>query len=364
MRQKIWNTITVIVYVLLAVTLVYNISGHKFDNETTTSPTVTNSYREVTIKDTDGLAVSVAKVYNSVVVVHVDGKRTSGWGSGFVYKVEKNNTYIITNHHVIENADDITVEFMDNTEVKATLVGSDMYADIAVLKIETIEGVEPVLIGKTSELRLGDTIFTVGTPISLDYKGSVTRGVVSGLDRLVSVSISNSYTSDYIMKAIQIDAPINSGNSGGPLCNTNGEVIGVNTMKIASQTTENIGFSIAIEDAIDIATIILEKGKVERPYLGLEMYELASAKYVIRNLNIADDVEGLYVNSVEASSPASKAGVKKGDIITKMGDYAITSFSEFRYYLFKFKPGDKVNIVVLRDNKEKTISVTLGSSED
>ena len=217
--------------------------------------------KNVTITDT-GLSEAVEKIYNSVVVVHVETKRSSGFGSGFVYKVDDNNAYVLTNHHVIDSANSITVEFMDDVEVKATVVGSDVYADIAVLKIEKVDGVKAAQLGKSEDMKLGDTVFAIGTPIDLSYKGTVTRGIVSGLNRLVSISVESNYTDDYIMKAIQIDAPINSGNSGGPLCNANGEVIGVNTMKIASSTTENIGFSIPIEDALNYAKEITEKGKV------------------------------------------------------------------------------------------------------
>lgn len=315
--------------------------------------------KNVTITDT-GLSEAVGKVYDSVVVVHVETKRSSGFGSGFVYKVDDDNAYVLTNHHVIDNANNITVEFMDDVEVKATVVGSDVYADIAVLKIEKVDGIKAVELGKSEDMKLGDTVFAIGTPIDLSYKGTVTRGIVSGLNRLVSISIESNYTDDYIMKAIQIDAPINSGNSGGPLCNANGEVIGVNTMKIASSTTENIGFSIPIEDALDYAKEITEKGKVERPYLGIAVYELSAAKYIIGfDLKIDDDVEGIYIDSVAKNSPAEKAGLKQGDVLVKLGDYDVTSMSEFRYTLYKYKPKDKVKVEVIRDGKTKTFTVEL-----
>jgi len=315
--------------------------------------------KNVTVTDT-GLSEAVAKVYDSVVVVHVEAKRSSGFGSGFVYKVDDENAYVLTNHHVIDGASTITVEFMDDVEVKATVVGSDVYADIAVLKIEKVEGIKVVELGKSEEMKLGDTVFAIGTPIDLSYKGTVTRGIVSGLNRMVSISVESSYTDDYIMKAIQIDAPINSGNSGGPLCNANGEVIGVNTMKIASSTTENIGFSIPIEDALNYAQEIIEKGKVERPYLGIAVYELSAAKYVIGfDLNIDDDVEGIYIDSVAKNSPAEKAGLKQGDVLIKLGDYDVASMSEFRYTLYKYKPGDKVKVEIIRDGKTKTLNVEL-----
>lgn len=319
--------------------------------------------KNVTITDT-GLSEAVDKVYDSVVVVHVETKKTSGFGSGFVYKIEDDYAYILTNHHVIDSATTVTVEFMDDVEVNAEIVGSDEYADIAVLKIEKVDGIKAVELGKSEDMKLGDTVFAIGTPIDLSYKGTVTRGIVSGLNRLVSVSVESNYTDDYIMKAIQIDAPINSGNSGGPLCNANGEVIGINTMKIASSTTENIGFSIPIEDALEYANEILENGKVERPYLGLAVYELSAARYIIGfKLDIDDDIEGIYIDSVSKNSPAEEAGLKAGDVLVKIGEHDITSVSEFRYALYKYKPGEKVKVDVIRNGKTKTFTVELELSD-
>lgn len=355
MRQKSLNFLSVIIAFLLGVGAFF------VYNEYVPEEKKLVENRHVTVTDT-GISEAVDKVYDSVVIVHVEAGKNSGWGSGFVYHIDKDKAYLLTNHHVIENANSITVEFMDETQVKAKLVGSDKYADIAVLEIEAIDGLKVVEIGKTEELNLGDTVFTVGTPVSLDYKGSVTRGIVSGLDRLVSISVENNYSDDYIMKAIQVDAPINSGNSGGPLCNANGEVIGINTMKIASTTIDNMGFSIPIEDALNYAAELEQNGKIERPFLGLEMYELETARYYY-NISLPAEVDGLYVESVNKNSPASKAGFKNGDIIIKFNKKDITSFKDFKYELYKFKPNEKAEVEIIRDGKNKTLTVTLGKSE-
>lgn len=320
--------------------------------------------RNVTITDT-GIAAAVDKIYDSVVLVKVSSGRTSGFGSGFVYKVDDKTAYIITNHHVIEDATKVTVEFMDSDkEYSATIVGSDEYADVAVIKIDAPEGVKTVTIGNVDDLELGDTVFTVGTPVETTYKGTVTRGIVSGKQRLIPIAVKSSYSYDYLMAAIQTDATINGGNSGGPLCNANGEVIGINTMKLASSQIEGMSFAISIDQVIEVIDDILKDGKVDRPYVGVSIYELSTARYALRgNVNIPDDAEGIYVVEVEKNSPGEKAGIKSGDIITGIENDKVTSMAEFKYYLYKNKPKNKVKVTVLRDGKEKTLNVELGTSE-
>ena len=319
--------------------------------------------RNVTITDT-GIAEAVDKIYNSVVVVHVSNNTSSGYGSGFIYKIDGDTTYIVTNHHVIENSKKIEIEFMDDElgKVEGTLVGSDAFTDVAVVKIKTIEGLKTVEIGSVDKLNLGDTVFTVGTPVDVTFKGTITRGVVSGVERLVPINVQNSYIYDYLMRAIQTDATINNGNSGGPLCNANGEVIGINTMKMASVVLENMGFAVVIDEALPLIEEIISTGKVDRPYVGVSTYELSSAKYLLgRDANISDDVTGIYVAEVEKDSPADKGGLKSKDIITKIEDTKITSMAEFKYYLYQNKPKNKVKLTIIRDGKEKEVSIELAS---
>lgn len=328
-------------------------------------PKAVNAIKEnksVIIEENTSLAEPVNNVYNSVVLVKVQTSRSTGFGSGFVYKTDDKYAYILTNHHVIDSAKKVVVEFMDDTEINATVIGSDEYADVAVLKVEKPRDLVVATMGKSEETRLGDTIFTIGTPVDIEYKGTVTRGIISGKDRLVAVAVKSSYVDDYIMQVLQIDASINSGNSGGPLCNAKGEVIGMNTMKIASSTTENIGFAIPIEDALKYAEDILKNGKIDRPYIGIGMYDLNSAKYYGLKIDVSDDVEGIYIAEVTKKGPAEVAGMQKGDILTKIGAYEVSSVSEFRYYLYKFNVGDKVNFQIIRNNKSKTITLTLGEN--
>ncbi len=314
----------------------------------------------------NSISSSVEKVYGSTVVVsaYSNGKQISTV-TGFIYKKAKGMAYIITNNHVIDGADKAQIEFNDSDKkIDAKIVGGDKYADIAVLTVDDNDEYKTVEIGDNEALKLGDTIFTVGTPMGSMYKGTVTKGILSGKDRMVEVNVSGS-TADYYMKVIQIDAAVNPGNSGGPLCDVSGKVIGVISLKIVEDRVEGMGFAIPIEDALNYASIIEEGGQIVRPYIGISMVDLSEEYYLWQNrITIPEDVEeGIAVISVESGSPADKAGLKKGDIIVKLGGEDTGSLAEFRYELYKHEVGEKVELTIYRDNKKQKVSVTLGKRE-
>ena len=182
---------------------------------------------------------------------------------------------------------------------------------------------------------------------------------------MVEVSVkSNTY--DWIMNVMQTDAAINPGNSGGPLCNINGEVIGVNTMKIVESEIEGIGFAIPIEDAMTYAKKIINGEKIKRSYLGIEMGNIDTSKYQLRQygINIDNSIEnGVIVFNVANDGPCAKAGVVKGDVITKIGDYEVKNVAELKYYLFKYQPGETVDIIIKRGSEIKALKITLGESK-
>ena len=322
---------------------------------------VTKTIKDVTVTDS-GIADAVSKVYDSVVTIetYVENQLYAT-GTGFVYKSENGKGYVLTNHHVIEKGDKLKVVFTNNSIVEASVVGSDKYADIAVLKIDSKNVIQVAKIGESKSARIGDTVFAVGAPIdSSAYSWTVTRGILSGKDRLVEVRLNNSTVSDWVMSVLQTDAAINSGNSGGPLSNSNGEVIGITSMKLggsssSTSTIEGMGFCIPIEDALDYAEK-LEKGEsIERPYLGVSMYNLSSL--VNRdNLPVSN---GVYIESVEKGSPADAAGLKSGDIIVKLGDAGIKSLAYLKYQLFKHKIGDTISVSYYRGSELKNTSILL-----
>lgn len=311
----------------------------------------------------NGISSGIENVYDSVVVVENYQKlKLAGIGSGFIYD---SKGYILTNHHVIDGASEIKVKLMDGETLVATVIGSDEYADIAVIKIDSSYVKRVAKIGDSSKMKVGDTVFTIGSPLSVDYAGTVTRGILSGKDRMVAISVGNSSTNDWIMNVMQTDAAINPGNSGGPLCNVSGEVIGVNSMKIVKSEIEGIGFAIPIEDAIEYANLILKGEKIQRAYLGVSMTDFTTSSQYLRQEGITIDntiTSGVIVVEAVKGGPCADAGIKKGDVIIKIGKYDITSVAELRYYLYKYKPTEKIEIKVMRGKTEKIFNVTLGAN--
>ena len=331
---------------------------------TSITESVIKEDKKVTITDT-GIAEAVSKIYDAVVVVSTySNDRYIASGTGFVYKQDGNTYYLLTNYHVIEDGDHVTVTFTDGSIVETEIVGFDKYQDIAVLSIESKEEYQVAEIGNNEETRVGDTAFAVGAPLDNAYSWTVTRGIISGKDRMVEVSLDSSNTSDYVMKTLQTDAAINSGNSGGPLCNANGEVIGITSLKLVNDGVEGMGFAIPIEDAISKAEEIITGEVANYPYLGVTMLDFSNSYFtqyysIIRNSGLDS---GVIVTSVEKNSPAEKGGMKANDIIVAIEGKEITSTAYLKYYLYQQKIGDKIKITVNRDGKEETLTITLGSS--
>lgn len=346
--------ITIIISIFIGCALMYSLI-YFFPN--TIIKTITK--QKVTIRD-NGISKAVKKVYDGVVYVQTEENNSGSIGSGFVYKKGEEKAYIITNYHVVNGAESITINYSDDSQAKAEYLGGDEYSDIAVLTVDakTIKGVAEI--GDSSSMEVGDTVFAVGAPLGLTYKGTVTRGILSGKDRMVNVSLSSSSNQDWIMNVMQTDASINSGNSGGPLCNVNGQVIGVTSMKIAKNNTEGLGFAITIEDAMTYAVQIEKNRKVTRPYMGVETVNSSSIKTnLFRELFTDNNQTGVLITKVEENSPADKAKLKAGDIITKINNDKIENITKFRYYLYKNNPNDTIKVQVNRNGNEKTFNVTL-----
>jgi 2-alkenal reductase len=264
--------------------------------------------------------------------------------------------YILTNNHVIEGVTDITITLADGTQEKATVVGADMYSDIAVLKTD---GKVPAVasLGNSDVLNPGETVIAIGSPLG-DFKNTVTVGVVSATGR--SIDTGNGYTIDGL---IQTDAAINQGNSGGPLVDLAGEVIGINTLIVRNSgsgtVAEGLGFAIPINTAAAVADQIIQTGYITRPYMGINFQPITPD---IANAYNLPAQYGAYVTSVAANSPASQAGLQNGDIITSVGDTAIDGTHSFINILFTFKPGDQVTVIFLRNGSSQQVQITLGQT--
>lgn len=311
---------------------------------------IDTSNKNVTIDDT-GIADAVSKVYDSVVVIenYVSG-RLYATGSGFVYDTDNSYGYILTNSHVVSGATSLNVVFTNDEKVEAEVVGNDEYSDIAVLRVDKKYVTQVAIMGDNDKMRIGDTTFAIGAPLDSDtYSWSVTRGILSGKDRVVSSSSS-------YMTVLQTDTPINSGNSGGPLCNANGEVIGITNMKLASDQIEGMGFAIPIETALEYANQFTSGEDVRRPYIGVAIYDSAVSFF-------SSETE-VVIESVEKDSPAEDAGLRSGDVITKIEGDEVENSSYFKYKLYGYDIGDTVKITVERNGKERTFDVKLSSDAE
>lgn len=330
--------------------------------------------KEVIVTD-KGIADAVEKLYDSTVIVELANNKgqVTGWGSGFVYKTDDKYGYILTNAHVVDEAEKIKIVFSNESSVDGTVVGYDTYSDVGVVKVPVNSVIATASISNdTSSLRVGDTIFAIGTPISLDYSFTVTRGILSGKNRLVEMTNSSSSIfgisqgESWYMSLYQIDASINSGNSGGPLANANGEVIGITNSKLStgnsyystSASIENIGFAIPIEDALTVASQLISKGKVERPSIGISMTDV---EYAARNGIILDSsiTEGAVIVNVSSDGAAAKAGIKSGDVIVKIDAKKVKNYKYLKYYLYRYQAGSTINITVNRAGKEVNLKLLL-----
>lgn len=331
-------------------------------NNITTDNGITKS--TAVLSETNSIATAINKVYDTVVVVEVydDKDNMVSTGTGFVYKKIDNKAYLMTNNHVISKGKKIKALFTDGSELDAEIIGSDIYSDIAVLSIKDSSKITSATMGESNKAKVGDTLFTVGSPEGSNYAGTVTKGILSAKDRLVAVSLENTQTSDYYMQVLQTDAAINPGNSGGPICNINGEVIGITNMKLVDDKVEGMGFAIPIEEALKVVEILEKDGEITRPKLGISVSTLNNRfeLYYQSGILVPNDIEsGLVVVSIEKNTSAESAGLKKGDIITKLAGKKISDLADFRYELYKHNPGDEIELTYLRDNKEKTVKIKL-----
>lgn len=332
-------------------------------NQATETTGVIKCSNDITIDET-GISTAVGKIYDAAVTIqNYQGNTVASSGSGFVYKKDDKYGYIMTNHHVVNKSTKLVVTLSNDEQVEATVLGSDQYLDLAVVRIDAKYVTQVATIGNSESTNVGDTIFTVGTPVGYEYRGTVTRGTLSGKNRMVSVSVTNS--EDWIMKVLQIDAAINPGNSGGPLLNVNGEVIGINSLKLVESTIEGMGFAIPIEYAMNYVET-LEKGEtIERPLIGISMLNVTDTyKLFQQGIMLNSDIEGgVVVLSTVEGSGADKAGLKKGDVILKIGDKTISNAAYLKYELYQYSAGDTVEFTYMRDNKTHTTKVTLGKAE-
>ena len=327
----------------------------------------TNSDQTIVLNNTDvetAITQSVQRLGPAVVTVvgTIPGQNTffgptgdqTVSGSGFFIN---DQGYIITNNHVVEGTKEVRIVLSDGIEQAAIIVGTDQYSDIAVLKTDgNVPAVAPL--GNSDMLDPGESVIAIGSPLG-NFKNTVTVGVVSATGR--SIDTGNGYQ---IEDLIQTDAAINHGNSGGPLVNLAGEVIGINTLVVrntnSGDVAEGLGFAIPVNTAQAIAQQIIQKGYFSRPYMGINFQPITPD--IASRYNLPSEW-GIYIMKVSANSPASAAGLKEGDIITKVGDVTLDETHSYVNTLFTFKPGDQLTLIILRDGKEMSVQITLGEAK-
>jgi len=280
---------------------------------------------------------------------------STSMGSGVIISEDG---YILTNNHVVSEATELSVELADGTTLPGKLVSSDEFADLAVIKVEgTMPGVAKL--GNSDRLKSGETVIAIGSPLG-NFKNTVTVGVISATGRFLETE--NGYQMENL---IQTDAAINQGNSGGPLVNLAGEVIGINVMIVRGSSStstyaEGLGFAIPSTTVKLISEQIIAKGSFSRPYLGIRWADVTPR--MATNYRLPVD-HGIYIMEVIRGGPADRGGLKENDIITKIGDYAIGEQSSFYNCLFKYGPNETIEIEVNRNGKKQILSVTLGGDE-
>jgi 2-alkenal reductase len=326
-----------------------------------TNPNQTFTLNTTNIETT--ITQSVQKVGPAVVtVVGTIPGQTTFFGSSGNQTVSGSGVfisdqgYILTNNHVVEGTNGVNIVLSNGTQEKATVVGTDQYNDIAVLKAD---GKVPAVatLGNSDVLKPGESVIAIGSPLG-DFKNTVTVGVVSATGR--SIDTGQGYQ---IEGLLQTDAAINPGNSGGPLVDLAGEVIGINTLIVRGAgngaVAEGLGFAIPINTAQAVATQIIQKGYFSHPYLGIGYQPIAPDVANAYNLPVQ---WGVYVTRVAADSPASQAGIQQGDIINQVGSVAMDEKHSYLNTLYTYKPGDQITLNVIRNGKDLQISVTLGEA--
>ncbi|MFC4411676.1 S1C family serine protease [Chungangia koreensis] len=287
----------------------------------------------------------------------------AGTGSGVIYKKAGDKAYVVTNHHVVEGAQQLEVTLADGTKEPAKLIGSDVWTDLAVVEISAGKVETIAEFGDSDALKVGEPVIAIGNPLGLSFAGSVTSGVVSGLERTVPVDIDGNGTEDWQSEVLQTDAAINPGNSGGALINVAGQLVGINSMKIAESAVEGIGFAIPINTAIPVIESLEQTGEVKRPQMGITLLDLTAVPqyHQKETLKLPDDVTtGVIIDEVYPNTPAAKAGLERYDVIVEMDGEKINNVLELRKHLYSEKKiGDEMTIVIYRQGERKEITMTL-----
>ena len=340
------------------------------------STTVKTAY-----KNTTSTSEAVDKVKNAVVsvITYSDSSnqglfekednsdsQISSEGSGVIYKKEGKYAYLVTNTHVINGAKKVDILLADGNKVPGEVVGSDVYSDIAVVRISADKAKAVAEFGDSNQLTVGETAIAIGSPLGTDYANSVTQGIISSQGRNVKLKADNGQ--NISTRALQTDAAINPGNSGGPLINIQGQVIGITSSKISNNgqtSVEGMSFAIPANDVVNIIKQLEEKGKVVRPALGIQMMDLSNLSTSdLSQLKLPEKISGgVLVRSTLENMPASDK-LQRYDVITKIDDTTIESTADLQSALYSHQINDTIKVTFYRDGKQQTTSIKLTKSTE
>lgn len=346
------------------------------DSKQVHSTTVKTAY-----KNTTSTSEAVDKVKNAVVsvITYSDSSnqgvfekeenpdsQISSEGSGVIYKKEGKYAYLVTNTHVINGAKKVDILLADGNKVPGEVVGSDVYSDIAVVRISADKAKAVAEFGDSNQLTVGETAIAIGSPLGTDYANSVTQGIISSQGRNVKLKADNGQ--NISTRALQTDAAINPGNSGGPLINIQGQVIGITSSKISNNgqtSVEGMGFAIPANDVVNIIKQLEEKGKVVRPALGIQMMDLSNLSTSdLSQLKLPEKISGgVLVRSTLENMPASDK-LQRYDVITKIDDTDIESTADLQSALYSHQINDTIKVTFYRDGKQQTTSIKLTKSTE
>ena len=381
--SKKWGQLLLVILISFFSGVLGSFTTLQLSQKQNTSPTNTTTVSKTAVKNENSTTQAVDKVKDAVVSVitysansqnslfgsaetdtDTNTEQVSSEGSGVIYKKEGNFAYLVTNTHVISGAKKVDIRLADGTKVPGEIVGSDTYSDIAVVKIAADKVTTVAEFGDSDQLTVGETAIAIGSPLGSEYANTVTQGIVSSLNRNVSLKSEDGQAIS--TKAIQTDTAINPGNSGGPLINIQGQVIGITSSKIATNggtSVEGLGFAIPSNDAINIINQLEKNGKVTRPALGIQMVNLSNlSSSDLQTLNVPSSVTaGVVVRSVITSMPAN-GHLQQYDVITKVDDKAISSTTELQSALYSHSIGDSMTITYYRNGKEETTTIKLDKS--
>lgn len=380
--KKVGNIALVFVVGLLGGILgTFLTSQTSHSSSNTESKQVHSTTVKTAYKNTTSTSEAVDKVKNAVVsvITYSDSSnqglfekednsdsQISSEGSGVIYKKEGKYAYLVTNTHVINGAKNVDILLADGNKVPGEVVGSDVYSDIAVVRISADKAKAVAEFGDSDKLTVGETAIAIGSPLGTDYANSVTQGIISSQGRNVKLKADNGQ--NISTRALQTDAAINPGNSGGPLINIQGQVIGITSSKISNNgqtSVEGMGFAIPANDVVNIIKQLEEKGKVVRPAIGIQMLDLSNLSTSdLSQLKLPEKISGgVLVRSTLENMPASDK-LQRYDVITKIDDTTIESTADLQSALYSHQINDTIKVTFYRDGKQQTTSIKLTKSTE